>query len=280
MNKVKVAVAQTYCLDDMEKAYTRAEEMVAEAAASGAKLIVFPEVMNYVGEPDRKSFEYIPEGECCTRLSRAAKEHNIWVHIGSIREINPENPDGKPFNTAAIFSPSGEMVGKYRKIHMSDMKLSPNSDMSRESDRIEAGDEIVVVDTDFAKIGMSICYDLRFPEMFRIMAERGAKIICHPACFNTTTGAAHWDILMRSMAVLNHCYVLASNHCGSKPNGKARVWGHSMIIDPWGTPIAEAGQEREALLVAEIDLDYCEELSYRLGCMPNRRTDVYKLEEI
>ena len=281
MNRLTVAVAQTYCLDDMKASYDRAEEMIAEASVKGAKLIVFPEVMNYVGEPTRDSFERIPDGECIRRLSAAAKNNNIWVNIGSIREINPEDPEGKPFNTSALISPDGEIKAMYRKLHLSDMQTAPNKPPVLESERINKGDKIVVADTELGKIGMSICYDLRFPEMYRIMSEKGAKIICHPSCFNDTTGAAHWEVLLRSIAILNHCYVLASNHCGKKPHGShPKVWGHSMIIDPWGTVIAEAGQEREALLVAEIDLDYCDELRGRLGCMTNRREDIYKLNEL
>ena len=281
MTKFTVAVAQTYCIDDMNANYTRAEEMIAEAASKGARMIVFPEVMNYVGEPTRDSFERIPDGECIRRMSAAAKGNGIWVNIGSIREIDPDDPDGKPFNTSVMISPNGEINAIYRKLHLSDMQTTPNNPPVLESDRINKGERIVVADTELCKIGMSICYDLRFPEMYRLMSEKGAKIICHPSCFNSTTGAAHWEVLLRSIAILNHCYVLASNHCGKKPTkNKPSVWGHSMIIDPWGTVIAEAGQEREALLLAEIDLDYCDELRGRLGCMTNRREDVYKLEEL
>jgi predicted amidohydrolase len=277
MSKVTVAVGQMACYNDMEAAYAKAEEMIAEAAQKGARLIVLPEMMNYVGKPNPDSFEFVPQGICCTRMAAAAKKHNIWVNLGSIHELDPEDPEGKPYNTSVIFSPEGVMAGKYRKLHLSDMQASPEKPISRESDRIKAGDRIVTVDTEFARVGMSICYDLRFPEMFRLMSEAGAKIVCLPACFNSTTGAAHWEVLLRSIAVLNHCYVLASNHCGKKYNGNG-VWGHSMIIDPWGTPVALAGQEREALLLAEIDLDYCEELRGRLGCMTNRRPDIYRLE--
>lgn len=280
MNKFKVAVAQTACCDDMEKNYLGAERMIAEAAEQGALLIVFPEVMNYVGVPDKKSYERIPEGECCRRLSAAAKQHGIWVNIGSIREINPEDPDGKPYNTSVLFSPKGELVAKYRKLHLSDMQVSRDKAPVLESDRIAPGNEIVVADTDLGKIGMSICYDLRFPEMYRLMSEKGARIICHPSSFSATTGAAHWEILLRSIAVLNHCYVLASNHCGARADGTAKKWGHSMIIDPWGTVIAEAGFDREALLISEIDLDYCDDLQGRLGCMNNRRGDIYSLKEL
>ena len=279
MGTVTVAVGQMACYTDIAAACDRAEELIAEAAAKGASLIVLPEVMNYVGDPNPDSFEFIPQGRTSLSMAAAAKKYNIWVHLGSIRERDPEDPEGKPYNTSVVFSPEGEMVAKYRKLHLSDMQGSPDKPMVRESDRNNAGSQIVTVDTDFAKLGLAICYDLRFPEMFRLMSEAGAKIVCLPACFNSVTGAAHWEVLLRSIAVLNHCYVLASNHCGKKYNGNS-VWGHSMIIDPWGTPLTMAAQEREALLVAEIDLDYCDELRGRLGCMTNRRSDVYRLEKL
>lgn len=274
MNKVRVAVAQTFCLNDVDANYRRAEEMIADAAEQGVRLIVFPEVMNYVGEVDQSTFENVPDGEACRRMSAAAKKYNMWVNFGSIKEKSED----KPYNTSVLFSPDGEIKAIYRKLHLSDMQTGPKAKPVLESDRVSRGAEIVVADTDFAKVGISICYDMRFPEMYRIMSEKGAKIICHPACFSAVTGPAHWEVLLRSIAILNHCYILASDHCGSKPDGR-RVWGHSMIIDPWGTVIAEAGQEREALLVSDIDLDYCDELRGRLGCMNNRRLDIYSLEE-
>ena len=123
---------------------------------------------------------------------------------------------------------------------------------------------------------MAICYDIRFPELYRLMALQGARIICNPACFLNETGSAHWETLLRAIAIHNNCYVLAPDQCGTRENGKLN-WGHSMIIDPWGTVIAEAGQERETLLLAEIDLSYTEELKDRLGSLTNRREDVYTL---
>lgn len=274
MHIVTVAVAQTFGTDDIQRNYTRAEEMIAEAADKGARLVVFPEFMNYIGSPNADSFENIPDGEACRRMSAAAKKHHMWVHLGSIYEKTEE----KPYNTSVLFSPEGEINAVYRKLHLADIQLHPKRPPYLESDYVSRGDRIVVADTDFAKIGMAICYDLRFPEMYRLMSDKGASIICNPACFSTITGEGHWEVLLRSIAILNHCYVLASNHCGNKPNGH-RLWGHSMIIDPWGTVIAQAGQDKEALLVADIDLDYCETLRKQLGCMTNRRLDMYAIKE-
>lgn len=275
MNKLTVAVAQTACSDDMQKNYATAERMIAEAAEKGAKLIVFPEYMNFVGASDPAYYESIPDGEACCRMSQAAKKHNIWVHFGTIKEKN----DDKPYNTAVLFDPEGNIKATYRKLHLCDMQGSKDSAPNRESDRNSKGDKIVVADTALGKIGMSICYDIRFPEQFRLMSEIGAKIICHPACFGMNTGAAHWEVLLRSTAIVNHCYILAANHCGIKQAGGNPLWGHSMIIDPWGTVLAQAGVEQETVIIADIDLDYCDELRNRLGSMNNRRTDIYTLSE-
>ncbi len=274
MNKMIVAVAQTLCCEDVQKNYAKAEEMIAEAAQKGAKLIVFPENMNYVGPADPSKEESIPDGEGCRRMAAAAKKYGLWVNLGSIKERS----DTKPYNTSVLFTPDGQVQAIYRKLHLCDMQGDPNSQPARESDRVRKGDRIVVTNIGNCKVGMSICYDMRFPEQFRIMSQKGAQLICHPSCFSMVTGSAHWEILLRSIAVYSHCYVLASNHCSKKPGG-GPLWGHSMIIDPWGNVVAQADWEREALLIAEIDLDVCDDLRNRLGCMTNRRTDIYRLEE-
>ena len=275
MRKMTVAVAQTLCSNDVQANYEKAERMIAEAAQKGAQLIVFPENMNYVGAADPTKEESVPNGEGCCRMAAAAKKHGMWVNLGSIKE----QTDTKPYNTSVLFTPEGEVQAIYRKIHLCDMQGNPDSKPTRESDHVRKGNEIVVTDIGTCKVGMSICYDMRFPEQFRIMSEKGAQLILHPSCFSMVTGSAHWEILLRSIAVTCHSFVLACNHCGNKPGGSP-LWGHSMIIDPWGNIIAQAGWEKEALLVAEIDLELCDEMRNRLGCMPNRRTDLYRLEEL
>lgn len=275
MSKMTVAVAQTLCSDDVQANYEKAERMIAEAGQKGAQLIVFPENMNYVGAADPTKEEAVPDGEGCRRMAAAAKKYGMWVNLGSIKECS----DDKPYNTSVLFTPEGEVQATYRKIHLCDMQGDPSSSPARESDHVRKGNEIVVTDIGTCKVGMSICYDMRFPEQFRIMSEKGAQLILHPSCFSMVTGSAHWEILLRSIAVTCHCYVLACNHCGKRPSGSA-LWGHSMIIDPWGSIITQAGWEKEALLVAEIDLDLCDEMRNRLGCMPNRRTDLYRLEAL
>ena len=271
MNKISVAVAQMCSTNVPEENYTKAERYVAKAAEKGAKLIVFPENMNYMGSYVPEIRENIPDDLCCKRMSAAAKKWGMWVNIGSIKEKSEDAH--RAYNTSVLFSPEGEIAAVYRKIHLCDMSSRPGS-VFRESDNVLPGNEIVVTDTDFGRMGLAICYDMRFPELYRLLALQGAKIICQPSCFGMPTGTAHWEVMLRAIAIHNSCYVLAADQCGTRANG-VLSWGNSMIIDPWGTVIAHAGQEREELLVAEIDLEYCDELKSRLGSLTNRREDVY-----
>ncbi len=272
MKPLTVAVAQLCSGEDKEANLQKAETYIRQAAQKGAKLIVFPEWMNYIGSTHNPStWEPVPGGESCQRMANAAKKNCIWVHMGTVLET----VDGseKAYNTSALFSPMGNVVATYRKTHLCDIMDTPQT-VIRESDTTTPGDEIVTVKTELGHIGMSICYDVRFPELYRKMALEGAEILCHPACFGCTTGSAHWELLVRSMALHTGSYVLAAGQCGNRPNGISK-WGHSMIVDPWGTVIAQAGQEQEALLVADIHLDDVKQIRERLGMLHNRRVEIY-----
>ncbi|MBE6781959.1 MAG: carbon-nitrogen hydrolase family protein [Ruminococcaceae bacterium] len=274
MGKITVAVAQMASSNIKSKNYEKAEKFIIEAKQKGAKVIVFPENFNYLGKYTPDIREKIPDGEFYKTMSALAKQHNIWTLAGAVKEISEDK--FKAYNTSVLFSPDGEAVAKYRKIHLCDMQSEPNT-LTTESKTVIAGNQVVAVGTDIGKIGLSICYDIRFPELFRLLTLSGAQIICIPACFGITTGSAHWEILIRSIAVSGSCYVLASNQCSTAKN-KEIYWGNSMIVDPWGTVIARADQEREALITGEIDLDYANTLKNRLGSLTNRRQDVYRLE--
>lgn len=275
MEKFTVAVAQMCTVSNKQVNYEKAEALIAEAAQKGAQLVLLPEDMHYIGPYSPDNREDIPGGECCQRLSAAAKKHNIWVHAGTIKEISPH--PYKAYNTALLFSPQGELVSTYRKMHLCDIVGGPGVTV-RESDKKLAGDQLVTVQTELGCIGMATCYDIRFPEMLRLLAMKGAQILCIPACFLNITGSAHWEVLLRAAAIHNSCYILASDQCGTREDRTVN-WGHAMIIDPWGTVIAQAGQEKEGLIFAEIDLAYSDELKARLGSFHNRRTDIYSLTE-
>ena len=251
----------------VEENFLHAEKLIGDAMADAPDVIVLPETWN-TGFFPRENLTALADRDCAMvrdRIGALARKYGVNIVAGSVANIR----GGQVYNTACVFDRTGACIARYDKTHL----FSPMG----EDQYFAKGNHLCTFALDGIPCGLIICYDLRFPEMFRLMSEAGARIVCLPACFNSTTGAAHWEVLLRSIAVLNHCYVLASNHCGKKYNGNG-VWGHSMIIDPWGTPVALAGQEREALLLAEIDLDYCEELRGRLGCMTNRRPDIYRLE--
>ena len=273
MNKFTVAVAQMCTVSNKQVNYEKAEAFIAEAANKGAQLIVLPEDMHYIGPYSPDIREDIPGGEAFCRLSAAAKRHGIWVHSGTIKETSPD--PYKAYNTAMLFSPDGTLSCTYRKMHLCDIVGGPGMTV-QESDKKLAGDELVTAQTDLGCIGMATCYDIRFPEMIRLLALQGAQILCIPACFLNATGSAHWEVLLRAAAIHNSCYVLAADQCGTRESGTVN-WGHSMIIDPWGTVIAHADQEKEGLIFAEIDLAYTQELKDRLGSFHNRREDIYSL---
>lgn len=243
---------------------------IDEAAANGAKLICFPEVMNLngrnVGEGGGR--ETIP-GYSTEILMAKACEHRIYIHSGSLYESIPG--DSRCYNTSVLIGPEGQIVEKYRKLHTFDGTLSDGT-VCRESDRIRPGSRIVTVDTPLGKLGMSICYDIRFPELFRRMALDGAQIMLTPASFTRPTGLDHWETILRTRAIENFCYILAADQTGRKEQYQAH--GYSMIIDPWGKIIASA-EDLPGIIYGEIDLDYLEMVRNRIPALTNRRADLY-----
>jgi len=180
----------------------------------------------------------------------AAKTHKIWLLIGSLRAR--EAGMDKPFNRSILIAPTGEMAATYDKIHLFDVTLAEGQSY-RESSQAAAGDTLTLAKTELANIGLSICYDLRFPNIYRRLALAGAEILTVPSAFTRPTGQAHWHILLRSRAIENACYVIAPAQCGTHP-GERETYGHSMIIDPWGEVIAEASADHPQVISAEIDL--------------------------
>ncbi len=189
------------------------------------------------------------DGETANLLSRLAKENKVYINGGSISEDNGTN---RPYNTTLFYNPEGELVDTYRKLHMFDVDIS-DGPAYRESDSKTAGDLITVVDTEFCKMGLSICYDIRFPELYRLMTLEGAKVIFTPANFVMNTGKDHWEPILRARAIENTVYIIAANQMGKQPSYVA--YGKSMVIDPWGDVIARAS-DQPGVTIAEIDLDY------------------------
>ena len=272
MNKFTVAVLQLDSQDDVQKNLDTVVSFIEEAAARGAKLITMPESMNYVGLDNAGHAEEIPGGPTFQLMSEQAKKYGVWLHCGSIYEKNPHDP--WPFNSTMVIDPRGNLAAKYHKIHPFDVVI-PNGPVNRESERICPGDEIVTVDTgEVGHLGLSICYDMRFAEMYRIMALEGAQILLMPADFTMPTGKDHWETILRTRAIENGCYVVAPAQYGVKP--KFQAYANSLVVDPWGNVIARASNHPQ-VITAEIDLDYLQQVRRQIFTLENRRPDVYSL---
>ena len=209
-------------------------------------------------------------GYASRRFSSLAKKYEVYLHAGS---MTVRRPSGRPENTSLLFGPDGEIVASYSKLHMFDVEGTEGVTY-RESDEIHPGAEIVLADTPLAVFGMSICYDLRFPELYRLMAVEGAEVLLVPANFTKPTGERHFETLLRARAIENGCFVAAANQCGRKTRFEA--YGHSMIVDPTGTILAEAG-DTPGVLVAELDPDVMRRTRKENPSLWNRREDVYDL---
>lgn len=272
MRKFIVAAIQLDTKDNKEENMKNLIGFIKEAISRGAKLIAMPEQINYVGDKTLENAEDIPGGETFNVMSEIAKKHKVWLHCGSMYEISS---DKRPHNTTMLINPDGELAGKYRKIHTFDVDIKEGPSV-KESDRVFPGSEIVNVDTkEVGNLGLSICYDIRFGEIFRIMALRGAQIFLTPADFTLNTGKDHWEPILRTRAIENGCYVIAPGQCGIKP--KFHSYGKSLIVDPWGNVIAKAS-DKPCVITAEIDLDYLDSIRRQVLTLENRREDVYSIE--
>lgn len=269
LRKYMIGVIQMDTRDNYEENMEAACRFIDEAAAKGAKLVAFPEVFNYIGN-DPRDPEEIPGGPTISLMAKKAKEHHIWIHCGSISEVNPAGE--KKYNTTVLLNPEGEEVARYRKLHAFDITLADGTE-TRESDRMQIGKDIVMLDTELGKLGFSICYDIRFPELYRYMAINGCQVIFAPANFQMQTGKDHWETIIRTRAIENTCYMVAPGQIGKK-RGVSLSFGSSMVADPWGTVIARA-KETAGVTMAEIDLDYLDKVRANIPCLKNRRDDVY-----
>jgi predicted amidohydrolase len=265
-NAFFAAAIQLCAAADKEANFAKAAELTGAAAAEGAALVVLPELSLWRGPrtQELEAAEPIP-GPTTERLSGLAAKLGIHLVAGSILERVPG--ERKVFNTCIVLDPAGELIGRYRKTHLFDVDI-PDHVTVRESDTRQRGDAVAVVRTSLAPIGLSICYDLRFPELFRRLTAAGAQLVCLPSAFTFPTGAAHWEVLLRARAIENQVYVVAPNQIGRSPSGVID-YGHSLIVDPWGTVVAQA-TNGETAIVARIDLDYLAQVRRELPCLEHR----------
>ncbi len=269
MPGILAGVVQVTSGSDLERNLDRCRELIAELRTMGARLVVLPENFAFLGEHETAKMavaEPVPgEGRILSFMRSVAREYRVDLVLGGMPEAVSAT---HVHNTAVYLDGQGEIRGIYRKIHLFDVAI-PDGATYRESASVKPGDEAVVVDAEFGKVGLTICYDLRFPELYRRLVGDGARILTVPAAFTLHTGRDHWHPLLRARAIENLSFVLAAAQFG-RHNAKRVTYGHACIIDPWGQVLAEVG-DREGVAVAELDFGYQDRLRRELPALEHRR---------
>ncbi len=266
---MRVAIVQMTSTDDLRANLAAAESFVADAAGQGAEFIALPEMFAYMRR-EGQAFPHAqgPEGEIITSVQRWARRHRARILAGSIAE-HAEGEE-RVFNTSVLLSPEGDVEAVYRKIHLFDVDLgAAGGGVYTESKSIAPGSEVVLAETPVGGIGLSICYDLRFPELYRDLAARGARFLTAPSAFAVRTGRDHWEPLLRARAIENQCFVVAPAQCGRHSENR-ESYGRSLIIDPWGVVLAQLG-DRPGVAVADCDLSEQDALRDNLPALRHRR---------
>lgn len=272
MTKIKLALCQMNVVDDKEANLKKAGSMISESVEKNADFIILPEMFNcpYSNEKFIEYGEEEHESLTLNEISRLANENNVYILAGSI----PERESDKLYNTSYLFDKTGQIIAKHRKMHLFDIDVKGKITF-KESDVLTAGDEFTIADTEFGKIGIGICYDIRFVELARIMVEKGALVLVYPGAFNQTTGPAHWELLFRSRALDNQAFCIGVAPALNE-DASYHSYGHSIVTNPWGELIAEAS-EKEELIICEIDLDEIKKVREELPILKNKREDLYRV---
>ena len=270
--RLSVALVQLDAGADVDANITRAAALADEAAAAGARLVALPEYLQYRG-PDpgfRASARPIP-GPLTDPFAEVARRRDAWILIGSVAETSGDPK--RPYNTSVLVAPDGSIAASYRKLHLFDVAVEAGP-VDTESARVTAGVDAVCADVDGIKVGLSVCYDLRFPELYRTLALGGAEVLTVPANFTERTGRDHWEVLLRARAIENGAWVLAPSQIGGPPGQPA--FGRSMIVDPWGTVVAQAA-DVVGIIEADIDTERVTSIRRQIPVLANRRPDTYRL---
>lgn len=263
------AVIQLSCTSDEEANWATARELIERAAGSGARLVTTPENTNFLG-PHAEKVQRAEglDGPTCSRFGDLAARLRIHLLLGSFNERSDD--PGRCHNTSVLFGPDGDRIALYRKMHLFDVDVSDRVRFS-ESATVIPGQETVVPTTELGRIGLSICYDLRFPELYRRLVEEGAEILTVPSAFTLTTGKDHWEVLVRARAIENQCYVLAPAQFGQHDDeGLRESYGHAMIVDPWGHVVAMVS-DGPGIGLAEIDLERVRQTRQAMPVESHRR---------
>ena len=274
MTKIKLALCQMNVVDNKEENIKSAELMINHGVSQNADFIVLPEMFNCPYSND-KFIEY-GENEKTSHtlnvISSLASENNVYILAGSI----PEKENDKLYNTSYLFDRNGNIIAKHRKMHLFDIDVKDRITF-KESDVLTAGNEFTIAETEFGKVGIGICYDIRFPELARVMVEKGALILFYPGAFNMTTGPAHWELLFRSRALDNQAFCVGVAPALNE-DASYHSYGHSIIANPWGEILAQ-GDYGEKVIISEIDLSEIKKIREELPLLKNKREDLYEIIE-
>lgn len=268
---LRIAACQMNSREDKAANLATAERLIDEAARQGAQMVGLPELFNLLADDEAMVAGAENEDGPTSQILRSkARQHNMYIHGGSIpTRIAGSDRIG---NTTFVFDPTGTLIARYQKIHLFDIHIEGQKSY-KESARVAPGDEMVTFETDQGNFGLTICYDIRFPELYRALTLAGARVIFHPAAFTLYTGKDHWGTLIRARAIENQVYMVSPAQIGSHGNGK-QCFGSTMIVDPWGTVLARA-PERECVIVAEVDYTVQDKIRAELPSLKNRRPQVY-----
>lgn len=269
MSPVKIAALQMTSGTEIKANLHEAAKLIDQASGQGAGLLVLPENFALMAQDeDKLRFAEKPgRGPIQDFLSEQAARHKIWLVGGSLPLKSPD--PHKTYNACPIYNTLGKQVACYKKIHLFDAKVKPGVEVYEESSTVYPGKEVIVLDTPFGRLGVAICYDLRFPELFRALSAQGAEIIALPTAFTVRTGQAHWEVLMRARSIENFCYVVGACQADTHANGR-KTYGHSLIVDPWGS-VLSCRPSGKGIIEAVISLDYLKQLRADFPVHEHRR---------
>ncbi|XP_051865784.1 deaminated glutathione amidase [Pristis pectinata] len=272
-----IGVCQLTSTADKEHNFRQCRQLVREGAARGVRMLFLPEAFDHIAPSTEETLHLADslQGELVGRYRQLARETGLWLSLGGFHERGPDwAQDRRIYNTHLLLDDSGQTAGLYRKTHLFDVDLPGQVSLKESSFTIPGPRIEPPVTTPIGKIGLAICYDLRFPEISRALADAGAEILTFPSAFTLTTGMAHWEPLLRSRAIETQCYVVAAAQTG-RHNDRRSSFGHSMVVDPWGCVVAQCGQG-PGLCCAEIDLDYLQRVRRQMPVIQHRRHDLYR----
>jgi predicted amidohydrolase len=269
---MNVAVVQLSSQDELAWNLAQVRQWIGQASKGGAELVVLPENFAYMGEEARKRelAEHL-DGSCpgpiLSAISEAAAKHGVFVLGGGMPEASQD--EARPYNASVLIDPTGKLVAVYRKIHLFDVSLADGTQL-RESAATSAGREVVTAEVSGIRLGMTVCYDIRFPELYRKLTDQGVRMVSVPSAFTVTTGKDHWHVLLRARAIENQVYVLAAAQHGKHPKGR-QTYGKSLICDPWGDVVAQCA-EGEGFAVARLDFEYQDRVRTMLPSLLHRKS--------